>query len=145
MLAALLASFTAGAAETVLYKSTMPDGKIVYSEKPVPGAKRVDTIQPPPPQTGMTAVTPQERVRASTSASAATAAARQNTTLNEARDALQKAEAARKAGEEPLPGERQGTAGGASRLTDAYFQRQKGLESAVEAAKKRVQDLERSK
>jgi hypothetical protein len=40
---------------------------------------------------------------------------------------------------------RLGTACGASRLTDAYFERQKGLESAVETAKKRVQDLERSK
>ena len=51
----------------------------------------------------------------------------------------------RKAGEEPLPGERLGTAGGNSRLTDAYFERQKGLEATVAAAKKRVEDAERSR
>ena len=137
---ALLASFAAGAAAQTLYKSTMPDGKVVYSEKPVPGAKRVDTIEPPPAKTGTTTVTPGEKARA-----AALPAPQQSGELMSAREALQKAEAARKAGEEPLPGERLGTAGGASRLTDAYFERQKGLEAALESAKKRVQELERGK
>lgn len=141
--AALLASFAGGAAAQTLYKSTMPDGKIVYSEKPVPGAKRVDAIEAPPAKTGTTTVTPEEKARASGLPRVAPQQA--GGELASARQALEKAEAARKAGEEPLPGERIGTAGGASRLTDAYFERQKGLESAVEAAKKRVQELERSK
>ena len=138
----LLLSSAALAAQT-LYKSTMPDGKVIYSEKPAPGAKRVDTVEPPPAKTGITAATPQERDRASQAAAKAGAAAQPSGALDDARKALQKAEAARDAGKEPLAGERLGTAGGASRLTEAYFERQKSLDGAVEAARKRVADLEK--
>src|SRR5262249_26558870 len=48
-------------------------------------------------------------------------------------------EAKRVAGQEPLPGERLGTAGGASRLTDEYWQRQKGLDEAVEKARRELE------
>jgi hypothetical protein len=138
----LFVSFGALAAQT-LYKSTMPDGKVIYSESPAPGAKRVDTVEPPPAKTGVTAATPQEKQRASEATAKASAAARPSPALDDARKALQKAEAARDAGKEPLAGERQGTAGGASRLSEAYFERQKSLEGAVAAARQRVQDLER--
>jgi hypothetical protein len=57
---------------------------------------------------------------------------------------LKKAEAARDAGKEPLPGERLGTATGASRLTDDYWTRQKSLEAAVEAARERVKKAEQA-
>ncbi|HEX2826333.1 MAG TPA: DUF4124 domain-containing protein [Burkholderiales bacterium] len=137
----LLVSFAAPAAQT-LYKSTMPDGKIVYGEAPVPGAKRVDTIEPPPAKTGVSAATDAEKARAAQAAAKASAGA-SSPALSDARQALQKAEAARDAGKEPLPGERLGTAGGASRLTEAYFERQKALEIGVEVARKRVQDLEK--
>jgi hypothetical protein len=137
-LAALLAAFPAGAAQT-LYKSIMPDGKVVYGEKPVPGAKHVDTVEPPPAKTGTTTVTPDEKARA---AQAAARQAQSTAALDDARKALQKAEAARDAGKEPLPGERLGIVGGGSRLTDAYFERQKALGLAVDAARKRVRELE---
>ena len=57
-----------------------------------------------------------------------------------ARAELQKAEAARKQGEEPLPGDRQGvvTSPGQpqrSRLSDEYWQEQKRLEQDVERAR----------
>ena len=38
-------------------------------------------------------------------------------------------------GEEPLPGERTGTAGGSSRLNEAYWQRQQKLKDDVERAR----------
>jgi hypothetical protein len=139
-MALLLVGFAAGAA-TPLYKSTMPDGKVVYSEKPVPGAKRVDTVEPPPAKTGTTTVTPQEKARATQPASGP--AAQQSSPLADARNQLKNAQAAQEAGKEPLPGERMGTAGGASRLTDAYHARQKSLELSVEAARKRVAEVER--
>lgn len=41
-------------------------------------------------------------------------------------------------GEEPLPGERLGTAGGRSRLAPAYFERQRALEDEVRAAQARL-------
>src|SRR5690242_8170607 len=34
------------AAAQVNYKSTMPDGKVIYGDKPVPGAAKVDEIKP---------------------------------------------------------------------------------------------------
>jgi hypothetical protein len=139
-IAALLLAGTTGASAQTLYKSTMPDGKVVYSEKPVPGAKRIDTVEPPPSKTGMTTITPEEKARAQQSHAAA---AQQSNALDDARKQLQQAEAARAAGAEPLPGERVGTAGGVSRLTDAYHARQKSLELAVQAARHRVQELER--
>jgi hypothetical protein len=130
------------AAAATLYKSTMPDGRIVYGGEPAPGAKRVDTVEPPPAQTGVTAATPQERARAQTAGAAARPS---SSALDDARRQLQSAEAALEAGKEPLPGERQGIARGGSRLTDAYEARQQGLQSGVDAARKRVQELERGR
>jgi hypothetical protein len=126
------------AASQTLYKSTMPDGKVTYGEKPVPGAKKVDTIEPPPAKTGVMPIKPEEK-RAER---APPQAAPQSAELPQARQNLQKAQAAAESGKEPLPGERIGTAGGNSRLTDAYHERQKALQGAVDAASKRVQQLE---
>lgn len=133
-------------AQQPIYKSTMPDGKVVYGEKPAPGASRVDRIEAPPPKSGITGLTPEEKARAEDLArqrasAAATAAAGQRN-VDEARKQLQAAEAAREAGKEPLPGERIGLAGGGTRLTEAYHARQKGLEDAVAAARKRLQDAQ---
>ena len=59
--------------------------------------------------------------------------------LREARKSHDEARQARDRGKEELPGERLGTAGGGTRLSDAYWSRQKALEDAVGAAEKRVQ------
>jgi hypothetical protein len=120
----------------------MPDGKIVYGEKPAPGATRVDKMDPPPAKTGVTGLTPEEKLRAEQQskqrAATAAAAARNDQRADELRKQLEQAEAARDAGKEPLPTERMGIAGGGSRLTDEYFKRQKALEDAVAAARKRL-------
>ncbi len=132
-------------AQTV-YKSTMPDGKIIYGEKPTPGAKRVDEITPPPPKTGMTTLTPSETARveqqARERAKEAASPSNQQPQLEDARRQLKQAEASREAAREPLPGERSGLAGGGSRLNEAYEQRQKNLDATIEAARKRVNDLQ---
>ena len=140
----LLLSAAAAGAQT-LYKSTMPDGKVIYSEKPAPGAKRVDTVEPPPARTGTTTITPQEKARAQQTPAPAAAQQQPNAGLDDARRQLQQAQAAREAGKEPLPGERVGTAGGTSRLSEAYHARQKNLEAAVQSATQRVQELERGR
>lgn len=49
---------------------------------------------------------------------------------------LQDAKNALASGAEPLPGERAANAGGGSRLTEEYFERQKRLKQAVEEAEK---------
>lgn len=143
----LLSCFIAApAAAQELYKSVMPDGKVVYGEKPEPGAKHVEKLAPPPPKTGATVLTPAEKKavdqRLQQRAAQEEAWRKQ---LEAAYAQLKKAEAAREAGKEPLPGERIGTATGASRLTDEYWARQKSLEAAVEAARKRVEELEKAR
>ena len=57
-----------------------------------------------------------------------------------ARKALQEAQMAQDQGVEPREGERLGIAGGRSRLTDEYWQRQERLAQDVEAARKRLDE-----
>jgi hypothetical protein len=130
-----------------VFKSTMPDGSVVYGEKPAAGATRVETLDLPTSKSGIGGITAEEKARAEQyarerAAAAATAVASQRK-LDEARDQLRQAEAARDAGKEPLPTERMGLAGGGSRLTEAYHARQKRLEDAVQNARKQVGELER--
>jgi hypothetical protein len=119
-----------------VFRSVMPDGKVVYGDKPAPGAKesrRVDVSTPniaTPPQPGAVSVpTPQQQ--AADAADARVKAAQQE---------LQAAKVALEAGSEPREGEHIGIAGGGTRLTDAYFQRIKSLEAAVAAAQKKLDD-----
>ena len=108
------------------------------------GAKKVETIETPTAKTGMSAITPEEQARAAEMRQRQ-APPRPNRALEaqDARLALKNAEAARDAGKEPLPGERLGNVGGGSRLSEGYFARQKGLEDAVAAARRRVEEASR--
>jgi hypothetical protein len=114
----------------------------------VPGAARVETLDPPPARSGLGGLTDEEKARAAQSQrerAAATASTTQaERELDVARRELQKAESAREAGKEPLPGERSGIVGGGSRLTEAYHARQKALEDAVDAARRRVSEAQRA-
>ena len=138
--AALMA--TAPAWAQVIYKSIMPDGRVIYGEKAVPGAKKVEEIVP---QTGKTGVggeaTPGEKQQLEQRENVRQKEEARQQEIRAAEQAVQDAEAARINGKEPLPGERQGTAGGASRLSESYFERQKALEDAVNAARKRLEEL----
>ena len=141
VVAALAVSLPAAAQP--VYKSTMPDGRVIYGPQPQPGAKKVDTVNKAPASTGASAITPGEKAAAEKSAKArADAQAGGPSEVTAARDALKAAEAARVSGQEPLPGERVGTAAGASRLTDDYFTRQKKLDADVETAKRRLDEAQ---
>ena len=129
------------AAAQTLYKSTMPDGRIVYGDKPAPGAAKVEESKIDTSSKGLGGSTPREtealqNLEKSRGKREATGAR-----LQAAEEALRQAEAARAAGTEPLPGERVGTAGGASRLNDAYYARQKKLNDAVENAQRNLEQL----
>jgi hypothetical protein len=146
LLALLMAFCAANAGAQTVYKSIMPDGSVIYGEKPAAGAKKVDTIETPTAKTGTTTITPEEQARAAESKlrpAVPAAPAGRAQEAQDARLALKNAEAAREAGKEPLPGERTSLAGGGSRLSDAYFARQKSLEDAVAAARKRVEQTSR--
>lgn len=134
---------------TVIYRQILPNGRVVYSDKPLKGAK-VDhtlTVEPPirgnlwttdagprpdiPPQTERTPVKKVNVVPVSgqkkSVADAESEVIRAEMLLEDAKKRLQ-------AGAEPLPGERSSTANGNSKLNDAYTARQKALAHDVEEA-----------
>jgi succinyl-CoA synthetase alpha subunit len=120
----------------------MPDGRVIYGEKPVPGAKKVEPFVPQTGNTGVRTVSPEEQRQVQEfAASKGKRDEDRRAQIQEAQKAVQDAEAAQIAGKEPLPGERLGTAGAANRLTEAYFERQQALEATVIAARKRFNDL----
>lgn len=136
LFAALLLQPAAG---QVLYKSTMPDGKIVYGDKPQPGAVKVEGTRPDTSKQGVGGTTPREKEALKELEKARLQRGSGQERMQAAEQALKNAEAARAAGKEPLPGERIGTASGASRLTDTYFDRQRELDEAVEAARRELE------
>ena len=126
--------FPSWAAAQVNYKSTMPDGKVIYGDKPVAGAAKVDEIKPTTTQ----GITPPSAKEAGVLSDLERGRENRETKDNRVRAAEQavtRAEAALAAGKESLPGERIGTAGGGQRLTEAYYERQKQLEADVARAR----------
>jgi hypothetical protein len=143
----ILASFIAAAlllqpavAQT-LYKSTMPDGGVVYGDKPAPGAAKVEETRPDISKGGIGGTTPREAEALKQMEAARGKREESGSKVEAAEKALRDAEVARAAGKEPLASERIGTAGGASRITDAYDARQKKLDDAVEKARRELDQL----
>jgi hypothetical protein len=139
-LVALLA--LAPAAAQTLYKSTMPDGRVIYGDQPAPGAAKVEPVKPDTAPTGVQISPPREADLVKQLEAERLKKERAQEKVSDAEKALRDAEAALAAGKEPRPGERLGTAGGGSRLTDAYWERQRGLEEAVKGAR---ENLERAR
>lgn len=146
-IAAMLLLASAGIAQAQdIKKYVTPDGRTIYSDVPVPGARAVGEIAPPSP------VDPAAQNNAEENARNDAARARQmerRLAEKAAREArIQAAEArlnsAREAlanGKDPLPDERLGIAGGGTRLTEAYYQRQQNNERAVKNAEQMLQTL----
>lgn len=138
-----------GKPATKVYRQVLPDGRIIYSDKPVKGAKLDETIKVDPAPQGITLGSPPANAAGTSPRSERTPPERVATiplpgggkTLEEANADVARAamllEDARKrleAGAEPLPGERIGTAYGGSRLKDDYHARQKRLAEEVAIA-----------
>ena len=121
-----------------LYKSTMPDGAVVYGDKPAPGAVKVEETRPDVSKGGIGGTTPREQEALKEMEKARLQREGAQDKVRAAEEALRNAEAARDAGKEPLASERIGTAGGASRITDDYYARQKKLDDAVEKARREL-------
>jgi hypothetical protein len=134
-------------ADTV-YKYQRPDGKVVYSDVPLRGAKLIGRFElvPLPPRGGARGdAAPgsadisrrtERRISALDAADADIKAAEQ---------ALKDAEERQQAGVEPLPGDRVGKFGGRSRLTPDYFERQRALAAEVDAARARLDEAYRQR
>jgi len=121
-----------------LYKSIMPDGSVVYGDKPAPDAVKVDETRPDIKKGGIGGATPREQEALKEFEKGRQQRESGQDRVTAAEQALRNAEAARAAGKEPLASERIGTAGGASRLSESYFDRQRKLEEAVEKARREL-------
>lgn len=133
----LVAVLLAGpAAAQTVYRSVTPDGRVIFSDRPVPGAQLQGTIAPPPPPSGAPApVESRTPTPVAQPGEDRTQRLRQATQdVDAATQALAQARAQLDAGKEPLPGERTGTATGGSRLNEAYAARQAVNEQAVAKA-----------
>ncbi|MEK7877470.1 MAG: DUF4124 domain-containing protein [Pseudomonadota bacterium] len=138
LLIALALAATVAQGQAV-FRSVMPDGSVVYGDQPVPGAKETKEVSLPPPNIVKPPPAPPKQSAPATIPRQQAPDSADDQVRSAERD-LQTAKAALEAGREPLPGERIGTVGGASRLTDAYFQRIKSLENAVAGAQKKFDD-----
>ncbi len=139
------------AAAQTLYKSTLPDGKVIYGDKPVPGAVKVEETKPDTSKKGIApATTPTPAISREAAALKQMEKDRMkreaaDNKVQAAEKALRDAEAAQAAGKEPLGSERQGTVSGNQRFTDAYWERQKKLEQEVETARRNLEQARSGK
>jgi len=128
-------------AQQPIFRSVMPDGRIIYGDKPAPGAKEATQVSLPPPNIA-SPTQPGEAGASSQQQALDTADAE----VQDTQRALDAAKAALEAGREPQEGERVGTtinkgrATGSTRASDAYVQRIQALEDAVAAAQKNLDD-----
>lgn len=132
-----------GSAQT-LYKSVMPDGRVVYSDKPPPGAVKVEEKKADTGKRGVTAPSAREKAALNKMTQERLAREAAQDRVRRAEIALHDAEVAQQMGKEPRPNERQGTATGAQRLTDGYWARQKQLEDNVDKARKDLEQIRAS-
>ena len=119
-----------------IYKSVMPDGRVMYGEKPQPGASLVKKSTVSITDTGVKAASKTEID--SINRRAKKRSQLLDKTLKNIQTAegdLRKAEIDREAGIEPLPGERLGIVGRGTRLSEAYWRRQQILEERVNTAR----------
>ena len=136
---ALLVALAQSAPAQTLYKSTLPDGSVVYGDKPAPGAVKSEEQKPDTSKQGI--VPP----KAPTTAAKKTEANPKEERIRAAEKALKDAEAAQAAGKEPTAGDRLGTVSGNQRLTEEYWARQKQLEQGVEQARANLEKVKAGK
>jgi hypothetical protein len=129
-----------------VYKSTMPDGKVLYGNAPAPGARKVEKMTTNTQNSGVQVSTPEQQQAVSRRESARQdEAARRAAEIEQLRNAVTQAEAELKAGKDPKEGELTGNARGGTRLNEEYAARQKLLEENVQAARKRLQEAEQAR
>ena len=138
----LLFALAAPAAAQTVYRYVTPDGRTIFSDQPVPGAKLQGTVTPPAPPSSAPAAGRSTRGRRSRPSRRPTTG--RNACATRPRRWKPRPRRSRRrgrgstTGKEPLPGERTGTATGGSRLNEAYWARQAANEEAVAKAQARL-------
>ncbi|OGB27505.1 MAG: hypothetical protein A3I66_06365 [Burkholderiales bacterium RIFCSPLOWO2_02_FULL_57_36] len=150
-----------GGAQTI-YRQVMPDGRIMYADRALPGARVDHIIKVDRPikgnvwgvESGANPVAPRRAERTPVKRATVPPATSRKMSIDEATSEviraemlLEDAKKQQEAGVEPLPGERTGTVSGGSRLNEAYHERQKLLAKYVSyaeaALKKAIEDWNR--
>jgi hypothetical protein len=137
----LAASCALAFAQAPVYRSTMPDGKRVISDRPMPGAVKVEEIKVSPGNTAPGSPVPQAD-KAQSVEGQRRANVKEN--LADAQRALDEALEKQAKGKEEGAGDRIGTAKGGARISDEYYKRQETLAAEVEAARKRLEEARRA-
>lgn len=142
----VVCAMTASAHAETIYRSISPDGEVTYSSQPEPGAHestaiKFESLSPEQRRAGLLLRQQEKGLSAEVNAQLQSRESewrRVDQEIVSAQKALADAESALQKGRTPLPGERRGNVGGGSRLTEAYFQRLRMLETQVVQAKKRL-------
>jgi len=145
IVALVLATCMAAAAADTVYKYQRPDGKVVYSDAPVRGAKLIGRFElvPVPAATGSSRGEPPRGPADATTDRRGLALDEADARIKDADQALKDAQERQQQGVEPRPGERLGIAGGHSRLSPAYFARQQDNAADVDAARANLDEAYR--
>ena len=130
-----------GVSAQSMYRSTMPDGRVIYSDQPMQGAVQVEQTKPPVAKTGVPTIAPREEVVTKQNERRKIDQEVAQQTLADAEKALHDAEATLAAGKEPLESELLRSPDGTSRVTAAYGRRQRALEQAVAKARTALEKL----
>jgi hypothetical protein len=140
LLAGLLAAATVAAQDAFRYVT--PDGRVIYSDQPVPGARLDGTVAPPAPVSpapaGRAALSPTQEALLRSSEERIRRLNELTVEIQNAERDLAAANATLQAGIEPREGERIGTYAGRARLNDAYWARQDYNQQQVANAQARL-------
>src|SRR5688500_2863749 len=142
---ALVAVLAYPACAQTLYKSTTPDGRVIYSDKPPADAVKTEKRQMDTSKQGVVPPSDRDKAALKKMQSERKAGTSSQDRLRRAEIALHDAEVAQSMGKEPQAGERLGTVSGNQRLTDAYWERQKKLEDAVTTAHSNLEKVRAGK
>ncbi len=128
-----------------VYKYRMPDGRIVYSGEVITQGKLLEVLPPPPASPKL--IESEQRAKLQREQAQERAIVKRLESMDAveagikaATLALEAAKAAAAAGVEPLPGERLGLykKPGRTRMSDDYWERQRQLSRALDAARERL-------
>lgn len=129
-----------------VYKYRIPDGSVAYTHEISTTGTLEEVIGAPPPDSAQVEQALRVKLKREEDKVNLIASQREadlSAVVAEIRDATTALEAAKqrlKSGLEPRPGERRGTAGGHSVLSQAYWQRVRELQLAVDDARERLDD-----
>ncbi len=150
LVAAVALAFVTAAPAQTIYKYRTPDGKTVYSDRPVAGATLEEEFDRAPAPDPAAASAQEQAARARAREVNDRAAERSRALdavtaeIGAASAALERGRQTLEAGREPLEGERIGTYGGRARLADEYWARQAANEYAIAEAQARLERARRA-